>query len=268
MMVISNANIRKPAFLMRLLVLCLIFSPALTCMQPAYLSAQVVRNAVSWDTVHTTNPQLVRAQAIAGSALKTATAEFNTRLQLPAAVKLIGKECAKINASYSPQKREIIVCYELIDAIYEDDVKLARDSYNRINTVDATRFFLAHELGHALIDLLALPVLGKKEDAADQFAAFFYLQAKDAMPLMTGVQLLLSLGKTESHSLEKMGDLHALAKQRALNIECWLYANSPQTDAWRAGILPSDRSSQCAIELHQMMSTWSRLLGDRVLPIK
>ncbi|MFT5637525.1 MAG: hypothetical protein ACI861_000339, partial [Paracoccaceae bacterium] len=38
-----------------------------------------------------------------------------------------------------------------------------QESYIRANTI----FFIYHELGHALIDLLRLPVFGQEEDAAD-----------------------------------------------------------------------------------------------------
>ena len=33
-----------------------------------------------------------------------------------------------------------------------------------------------HEAGHALFDLLEVPLLGREEDAADQLAAYYVLQ--------------------------------------------------------------------------------------------
>src|SRR4051812_6372549 len=38
-----------------------------------------------------------------------------------------------------------------------------------------TVFILYHELGHALIDLLGLPVLGHEEDAADNLASIMMI---------------------------------------------------------------------------------------------
>ncbi|HBN29834.1 MAG TPA: hypothetical protein DD416_01080, partial [Rhodobacteraceae bacterium] len=38
-----------------------------------------------------------------------------------------------------------------------------QEDYIRANAI----FFLYHELGHALIDILKLPVFGREEDAAD-----------------------------------------------------------------------------------------------------
>jgi hypothetical protein len=37
-------------------------------------------------------------------------------------------------------------------------------------------FAVAHELGHAMFDIFDVPVFGRQEDAADQFAAYIMLQ--------------------------------------------------------------------------------------------
>ena len=46
-----------------------------------------------------------------------------------------------------------------------------------------------HEVGHAVFDYLSVPILGREEDAADQFAAYVLLQfaESDARRLIYGV---------------------------------------------------------------------------------
>lgn len=45
-----------------------------------------------------------------------------------------------------------------------------------------SQFILGHDLGHALIHQLNLPLTGLKEDSADGFATFFTVNDKDAGP--------------------------------------------------------------------------------------
>ena len=43
-------------------------------------------------------------------------------------------------------------------------------------------FVLLHELGHATVQELRIPVLGREEDAADDFAILRLLKARSDMP--------------------------------------------------------------------------------------
>jgi len=49
-------------------------------------------------------------------------------------------------------------------------------------------FALAHEFGHGVFDIFDIPVFGREEDAADQFATYVMLQFGDdrARRLITG----------------------------------------------------------------------------------
>ena len=47
---------------------------------------------------------------------------------------------------------------------------------------EETRFILGHELGHAIIRQLNLPLTGLEEDSADGFATFFTVNDKDTGP--------------------------------------------------------------------------------------
>lgn len=65
------------------------------------------------------------------------------------------EKCGQVNAWYSPHRKHIVMCTELIQ-------------YKPF----AIPFFFAHELGHATIEQLDLPFTGSEETAADEFAAY------------------------------------------------------------------------------------------------
>ena len=72
----------------------------------------------------------------------------------------------------------VTICYE-----YMADTWKAANSPKRPATVTRDDAFigpfvdtLLHEAGHAMFDMLKVPVLGREEDAADQVAAYFVLQ--------------------------------------------------------------------------------------------
>jgi hypothetical protein len=72
----------------------------------------------------------------------------------------------------------ITVCYEYLDEVWRSAPNdRASTGIDRIDAIvgPLVDVFL-HEFGHALFDLLAIPVLGREEDAADQVAAFLMLQ--------------------------------------------------------------------------------------------
>src|SRR3954470_9524106 len=95
----------------------------------------------------------------------------------PRTLQLVLQGCdGEANAFYGDAV--VTVCYE-----YLDDIWRAANSPRRPPTIsreDAVAgpvldVFL-HEAGHAMFDLLKIPLLGREEDAADQVAAYYMLQ--------------------------------------------------------------------------------------------
>ncbi len=87
-------------------------------------------------------------------------------------------ECNTVNAFYDPEKKELILCYELLEFIkntYESRYNNPDSLGTKIGEV--LTFIYFHEIGHALIDNLDVPLTGKEEDAADYFA--FYILASN-----------------------------------------------------------------------------------------
>ena len=97
-----------------------------------------------------------------------------------------------------------------------------------------TVFILYHELGHALIDQLGLPVLGREEDAADNLASIMMIP-EQADPMMDELIIgaadgwyLGNLWQQEAGNAEPTwwGE-HALDMQRFYSVVCLMYGSDP-----------------------------------------
>jgi len=103
----------------------------------------------------------------------------NVTLALRADLRVGFRSCNSPNAFFSPQTREITLCLEFLQlaaktAAEDNDylMKLPREEYSRyVNGLVWSIFF--HELGHAVIFINQVPVTGREEDVADQFAVWF-----------------------------------------------------------------------------------------------
>jgi hypothetical protein len=133
------------------------------------------------------------------------------------------------------------------------------------------RFVMLHEMGHGLVDIYDLPVLGREEDAADRFATFWLSPdgaGEDGTDAAAAMEWWLAAGKADASKREDLPwwDEHSIDEQRGYQIACLLYGAAPddfEPLARRVGI-PEKRFMGCRIEADQNQVSWSRLLKDRV----
>lgn len=127
-----------------------------------------------------------------------------------------------------------------------------------------------HELGHALIDILALPVLGKEEDAADHLSVVMMNNIWDeesAVQILASDATAFALRADQSGAGEEeaaYADVHSLDAQRYYNVVCLFYGANPDK---RAGFaeelgLPQDRAETCPDEWQAAASSWDAVLAD------
>lgn len=96
------------------------------------------------------------------------------RLPRPLTIKLEGCD-GDINAWYADDA--VTVCYEYLDDVWRNAPNKTTSA--GVTPIDAVLgplydvFF--HEMGHALFDLLKVPVFGREEDAADQVSTYIML---------------------------------------------------------------------------------------------
>jgi hypothetical protein len=143
-------------------------------------------------------------------------------------------------------------------------------------------FVLLHELAHALINDLDIPVIGSEETAADYIAATVLLRADQFDPTRAerAREFLLSTANGLATSWEvdlatgreiQYWGVHALTIQRYYNIVCLLHGSNPELFASlpaRMG-MPEFRAVRCAAEyaradrsLQWLIDTYGRKADD------
>lgn len=126
-----------------------------------------------------------------------------------------------------------------------------------------------HELGHALIDVLQLPVLGKEEDAADTLSA---LLVHDIWDESSATQIIydtansyaMYAAEAEAQGYEPaFSDEHSLDLQRYYNLICLFYGADPNAreDVAKELELPPERAERCPDEFEQAQASWGGLLA-------
>jgi hypothetical protein len=128
-------------------------------------------------------------------------------------------------------------------------------------------FVLLHELGHAVITQMGLPVLGRMEDAADIFAVFMLLRMRSEFPhrvLVDAAEGWFLAARRD----EKIGvrtayySEHGLNEQRAFQIVCLMVGSDAEKfrDLADETNLPEDRRHTCLGDYSNAMFSWNLLL--------
>jgi hypothetical protein len=214
-----------------------------------------------------------RASALRGVAQRLKQQQFlegfaeglNQRFPLPGNLSVRAEECGEENAHYRPSERAIVLCYEFAERIARRHVPDGRWTPEQRDAVTgALTFIMMHEVGHALVDVLDLPITGREEDAVDQLAAVILIEAGDkgAWSALNGVLALQSGGAVDE---ARLAGVHSLDAQRLYNVACWIYGSDPLRYEVLVtnGLLPTDRAMRCPGEYERLSKAWHRLLQPR-----
>lgn len=180
---------------------------------------------------------------------------------------------------FDPSTGAIEYPYEfmsLVSSVFEDDYE---GEELQATASGALRFVLIHELGHALIEHLEVPVLGREEDAVDGLATVVLTQVLPARGVdpeagaydaLSAAELFFDFsgeggggdGAAVNVELETFADEHSLDLQRFYSIAC-LVAGSSETNyetIAQAGFVPESRLERCPGEYEQASKSWAKLL--------
>lgn len=177
-------------------------------------------------------------------------------------------------AYYNPVEHEIVLSYEfaaLIFAVFADapyDTYLDSPENVAAATIDTLEYVLFHEVGHALVYALDIPITGREEDAVDALSAVMLVEVLEEPGILTSAADfydLISMSKEEI-SDEELWDEHALDEQRYYNLVCWCYGSNPDEfkDVLEDSGMGDDRAARCEEEYAQIMKSWSTLLAPYI----
>jgi len=211
--------------------------------------------------------QQIRKSLEQWGGLELAAAELDSALLLPQSLEVWFADCGQSNALYNPEKRQVVLCYELISDLIRRFAPYARSDSALATAVWHTTFFVFyHEIGHALIHILDLPTTGREEDAVDQLATLVLLNGGDAGrdAALQGASWF-SLKSWRPHQPTPFWDEHSLDQQRYYNIICWVYGSNPQAHQallQRGWGLPGARAARCPAEFQRIFKAWGSMLDE------
>jgi hypothetical protein len=211
--------------------------------------------------------------------------QFLSPLKLQTQLTLRTRQCDTLNAFYSSTDNSINVCLEyphffndelaafVEGKLYYDKAKrrwtktagdktvLLKPRIPMTRTEAAVGDFLGtffHELGHAVFDILEVPVLGREEDAADEFATLIMVQFGPEVA-RTAIKGTLSEWDLQAQ-IDAMGgrypyyDEHSTNLQRLGTYLCIAYG-SPERAAFQdimdLGVIPRARLETCESQYRQ-----------------
>ncbi len=223
------------------------------------------------------NPRLVPLrQRLMERKVLEELAEFVSPLKFKRELTFTTVQCDTVNAFYSPGEQKLKMCYEFVEDLHKSLIpfldgtfKLPNGEIIKPNITGVTRGeavvgtfvgVIMHELGHAVNDIQDIPILGKEEDAADQFSSFLMVQYGPdlARTAIKGTALYWDLsaqtwdwgiraGKVKHHYFH---DEHSLSAQRMFNVLCVAYGRYADAfqDLVDQGLLPRARAQNCGSE--------------------
>jgi hypothetical protein len=199
----------------------------------------------------------------------------------PRTLRLELKGCdGEANAWYTDAV--VTVCYE-----YLADMWTSANSSRRPAAISREDAFVGpmidvflHEAGHALFDLLKVPLLGREEDAADQLAAYHVLQfpkdSKRGLIIGSAYAYASALNVRSARDLSRrrlevgrhitFSDEHGTPAQRLYNLLCIAYGSDKElfADVVTKGFLPEERAEFCEDEYRQIDFAYRTLIAPHV----
>jgi hypothetical protein len=194
--------------------------------------------------------------------------------RLPYDMTIKATECGMSNAWY--QRPTLTICYEYLDDVMKNTPKETTPAGITPSDAMLGQFFyvVAHEMGHAMFDALNVPLFGRPEDAADEFAAYLMLHLgskEDAHRLISGAAYTYKNdveGDKVTAPLRAFSDVHGAPAQRFYNLICIAYGADPQTfsDVVEKGYLPQSRARSCHNEYGELNYAFQQVIKPHLDP--
>jgi len=203
--------------------------------------------------------------------------EILSPLQLPEQLTIRTTECGVVNSYYQREnfKPTVTICYELLKHILDSVPNQTTPA--GVTSADAAvgQFFFVtlHEAGHATFDIFGVPIFGREEDAADNFATYIMLQfgREQARRLIGGAAWAWRayLGDYTRNPamptrLAAFASDHGLPQERFYNLICLAFGANKQEFADAEGYLPPTRSPKCSYEYQTLIRAFRKEISPHI----
>jgi hypothetical protein len=208
--------------------------------------------------------------------------EFMSPLKLDQRLSVRLKECNDLNAYYNSGDTSITYCYEL--PAYLETIIAQYDVLPGFQKEDAVvASFVAvllHETGHAIFNMLNIPVFGREEDAADAISSYAMLEVGkgSARRLLAGTAHMWRAWELDERKggvakFESFSDEHGTNAQRFYNALCIAHGSDEVLNTHvfddLAGLLPQrpdggGRRGKCKKEYLQVKLAFDKLVRPHI----
>ncbi len=190
---------------------------------------------------------------------------INKRVAFPTDVKIEVVECDEVNAYYFSDSSKISICYEFLE--YGMSLQ-HKDNTEEEKLLFSTAFTMLHEMGHAMIDKLDLPITGKEENAADELAMIILMSdtTDDTyFAAIDGTMQFYEDALQEDLTAYNYYDTHAPSLERYYDMLTMIVGADSVFAANMVGEgkyqLHPERAEVAEDEYFKKLDSWKRLLG-------
>jgi hypothetical protein len=202
-----------------------------------------------------------------------------TPFRLPVDVKIRTVGCDGVpNAWYQPIVGEptVTLCYEYLYEIWKrlPGMKMGDGLAPTDALVGQMLFAISHEFGHLAFDVYKIPVFGREEDAADNFATYMMLQFhEDGRRLIMGAAWSYNAFITDVRQnpkailpLAAFSSDHGQPEERFYNMQCIAYGSDPNRYSGLVdkGFLPESRAKNCKYEFDVLRFAFEKEIAPHI----
>jgi len=208
----------------------------------------------------------IKSQIIASGVAKQVTSMINAQLSLKYPLRIVFGDID--GPLYDDETKRIDIPYHFIDQSnqrFENTDPFISSLQAKNASNDALMHTLLHELGHALIPMFAIPVLGKEENTVDNFANVLLIEYFDdgALIAINAAELFyLESQDVENYTDNDFKGEHGLDSQRYYNTLCMVYGSQPEQYQYiknKAGF-SEERAELCGEDYERISRSWLSIL--------
>lgn len=221
-------------------------------------------NQITIEYIEDSEFNAIKSLLIKDGVLDQGVRFINETFQLQRSIKV--EAGAADGPLYDPGTSAIQIPYAFYTQVTDRYSELETDEKELAEMAgDAFLHTLFHEVGHALVDQLGLPIVGKEEDAVDALANVLLLEYYDngAEIAANAAELFALEGEDRGELVdEDFWDEHSLDEQRYFSTLCHIYGSNPDRFASLAEQtgFSLERREICVETYHRLVDDWDLLL--------